>query len=582
MQPAGQRRPVSLGGIVHAYQKYDPRTFPPPTQPAPDLAGAAFEHMLRFGSLRQLTEEELARAIRLDPSQIAGLGPSLEALIELLEQRKQRILETYEADTVRDRAAREVSRAAADMHPPPALARRFARAVRDEQIHELERIWYALPDQQSVFARQLLRLRDRLGDKYLIDELGSKYAFTGRTPMDVPTALAVREELETIDRLLEQLREALKTARIGIIDLDELARFVDEADVRQLEALRQQVEQYVREQAEAQGLERSAEGYRLTPRAYRIFQSRLLQTIFGSVSAARSGRHDAPIIGDGAVELPSTRPYQFGDSLTHMDIPQTFVNALLRRAGLGRERASPPQQTGRLTLRTDDIVVHQTRNRPRCATAVLMDMSGSMRYDGQYIAVKRMALGLDGLIRSEFPGDYLDFIEVYSFARRCHIAEVPELLPRPVTTHGSVVRLKVDMSDPRITELHVPPHFTNIQRGLAVARQLLGAKDTPNRQIVLLTDGLPTAHFDGSWLYLLYPPDPLTERATLREAQLCAREGITINVFLLPNWWQDEDDIAFGHRLAEQTGGRVFFTAGRDVDRFVLWDYVAHRRAIIG
>jgi uncharacterized protein with von Willebrand factor type A (vWA) domain len=130
--------------------------------------------------------------------------------------------------------------------------------------------------------------------------------------------------------------------------------------------------------------------------------------------------------------------------------------------------------------------------------------------------------------------------------------------------------------------LAVPPHFTNIQHGLRLARQLLAAQDTPNRQIVLLTDGLPTAHFDGPWLYLLYPPDPLTEEATLHEGALCRREGITINIFLLPSWQQSSEDIAFAHRLAERTGGRVFFTAGSDVDRYVLWDYVSRRRKVIG
>ena len=86
--------------------------------------------------------------------------------------------------------------------------------------------------------------------------------------------------------------------------------------------------------------------------------------------------------------------------------------------------------------------------------------------------------------------------------------------------------------------MQIPPHFTNIQHGLQLARKFLAAQDTPNRQIMLITDGLPTAHFEGEQLYLLYPPDPRTEKATLREAQLCAREGITINIFLLSSWNQ--------------------------------------------
>ncbi|MEO2032247.1 MAG: hypothetical protein ABGZ35_09190, partial [Planctomycetaceae bacterium] len=122
----------------------------------------------------------------------------------------------------------------------------------------------------------------------------------------------------------------------------------------------------------------------------------------------------------------------------------------------------------------------------------------------------------------------------------------------------------------------------NLQHGLQLSRRFLAGQDTPNRQIILITDGLPTAHFEGSELFLLYPPDPRTEMATMREGQLCRQENITINIFLLPSWSQSHEDVQFAHRLAESTGGRVFFTAGKDLDRFVVWDYVDQRREIIG
>ena len=128
-------------------------------------------------------------------------------------------------------------------------------------------------------------------------------------------------------------------------------------------------------------------------------------------------------------------------------------------------------------------------------------------------------------------------------------------MPKPVTIFDPVVRAKVDMSDPKSSEFDLPPHFTNIQHALQMGRQFLSVQDTPNRQIVLITDGLPTAHFEGKWLYLLYPPDPRTEEATLREGMLCARDGITINIFLLQSWNQSEEDVRFAYRLAESTRG---------------------------
>src|SRR5262249_27458127 len=248
----------------------------------------------------------------------------------------------------------------------------------------------------------------------------------------------------------------------------------------------------------------------------------------------------------------------------------SMINALIRNGpGL------PVRMEG------DDIQIHRTRNNPKCATAVLLDMSGSMRYDAQYVNVKRMGLALDGLIRKEYPGDYLQFVELYTFAKPRKPSEIAYLMPKPVTLYDPVVQLRANMSDPEITELQIPAHFTNIQHGLQLARQMLAVQDTPNRQIALITDGLPTAHFEGQWLYLLYPPHPKTEEMTLREGMLCAREGITINLFLLNSWNQTPEDVRFAHRLAESTKGRVFFTAGRELDRYVVWDYIKRRKHII-
>jgi uncharacterized protein with von Willebrand factor type A (vWA) domain len=294
------------------------------------------------------------------------------------------------------------------------------------------------------------------------------------------------------------------------------------------------------------------------------------------MQASRTGRHEGPIVGEGATEMQQTKPYEFGDSVTHMDIPQSMINAMLREAEhRGHTPGSP------LRLKPEDIEIHRTRNNPKCATAVLLDMSGSMRYDGQYINVKRMGLALDGLIRSEYPGDFLQFIEMYTFAKPRRISEVAALMPKPVTIYDPVVNLAADMSNPRISEHQVPPHFTNIQHGLQLARKFLSVQDTPNRQVALITDGLPTAHFEGKVLRLLYPPNVITEEATLRVGMQFAREGITINIFLLQSWNQSEEDVRFAYRLAESTRGRVFFTAGRELDRYVVWDYIARRKQII-
>jgi uncharacterized protein with von Willebrand factor type A (vWA) domain len=562
----------TLGGVVHSYQKYDPARIPPPRPPESDLVSPLMEHLLEFGDTDELTEEQLANAIELDPAQIGRLGPSLDALRRKLEEARRKILERFETESVRKKARGAFRDAARRASPPSRHREGFERAVREEQLRRLERLWYAQEDDQSPFAAQLAGLIERLGDVYQVDELAAKWTFTGREKLTVEEALAVKERLEEIEALLRALEEARKNAQVFLIDMEALGRHVEEADLDDLRGLRREVQDLVEQMAARQGLEKTARGYGLTPAALRVFQGKLLERIFADLDPGRTGRHQGDIVGDGAVELVPTRPYEFGDSVAHMDIPGSLVNAMLRQAGGG----------GPLRLTSRDIEVHRTRNTPKCATSVVLDMSGSMRYGGLHVSVKKMALALQGIVQREFPGDFLQFIEMFSFAKPRPAGEIVKLMPKPVTIFDSVVRLRADMADPRITEADVPPHFTNIQHALQLSRQHLARQDTPNKQVILITDGLPTAHFEGSELYLLYPPHRRTEEATLREARACRREGIRVNVFLLAGWSQSREDIQFAYRLAEAAQGRVFFAAGRDLDRFVVWDYVARRRSIIG
>src|SRR5262245_37483112 len=199
-----QNEQKPLGGVIHTYQAYDPAKFPSPTQPPPDLASPAMEHLLRFGNTRRLTPEELANAVRIDPSMIAGLGPSIEALKAILEERKRKILATYETKTVQKEADRAVDIAADRTHPPEHLRKKFDKALAKEQLRDLENLWYSA-DEKSPFARNLLQLVERMGEKYQVELLTAKYEFTGDKSMTVPEAIAIAEELAKIEELLKQL-----------------------------------------------------------------------------------------------------------------------------------------------------------------------------------------------------------------------------------------------------------------------------------------------------------------------------------------------------------------------------------------
>src|SRR4029079_9386894 len=232
---------------------------------------------------------------------------------------------------VRRKAEQAFVDQATETKVPKKFRDRFYKSIKTEQIRELERLWDAAGDDQSPWACALVNVIERLGEKYQVDELAAKYEFTGHAGMSVPQALAIKEELEKIDELLKQLEEAKKTARIGIIDMDLLSEFAEPGDVDQLSALQQQVQDYLREMAEQQGLEQKSGRFRLTPKAYRLFQGKLLERLFSELAPSRTGRHqDARIVGEGAVELQATKPYEFCDSIANLDIPASFINALVR------------------------------------------------------------------------------------------------------------------------------------------------------------------------------------------------------------------------------------------------------------
>ena len=221
-----------------------------------------------------------------------------------------------------------------------------------------------------------MRITSALGDKYQLEQLAGKYDFTGHERTDVERALELKEELETIDRLLAQLKEAMKNAQLAIIDLEELAQFAESQDIENINELQRQVEDYLRQEMERQGVEQSKRGLSLTPKATKIFQSRVLSEVFSELKEARSGRHTGSIYGEGAVELPRTKPYEFGDSIANIDAPGSFINAAVR-SSRGKGVSGSIFRTSRSTAPETALAARRascSTCRDRCGTAVNTSM----------------------------------------------------------------------------------------------------------------------------------------------------------------------------------------------------------------
>ena len=181
------------GGIIHTYQKFDPVNFPSPTAPPPDVVSPAFEHLLH---LRQHAPAHRGgtgprHSPRSEPDRRAGTEPR-SARWKSSANANGRSWKLTKPTRCNISAKQNFHDQAGDIKPPSNLAKKFNQAVRDEQLHDLERLWYRAGDERGKFARQLLQLVERLGEKYQVDELAGKYEFTGRQPMTVPEALEIK------------------------------------------------------------------------------------------------------------------------------------------------------------------------------------------------------------------------------------------------------------------------------------------------------------------------------------------------------------------------------------------------------
>ncbi len=312
-------------------------------------------------------------------------------------------------------------------------------------------------------------------------------------------------------------------------------------------------------------IEKDSEGkYRITPRGIRRTETKALEQLFDVRGRGSLGRHDTDFRGAGQVQHEDSRPYQYGDPVSNLNLHETLRNAIQRQSG------GPP-----IRISEDDLVVHETEYQTACATVVLLDMSGSMTRYGKYGAAKKVAMGLQALVRDKYRGDSIEVIGFYSYASPVNERELLLSAPKPVSIFDSRVRLRINLDQPKG---FVPQHFTNIHAGLQLARRTLQRKSTQNRQIIVITDGEPTAHMEGRDLLLIYPPCEQTARVTLAEAKRCAAEGIHISSFALIEDYFYLDLVNFVQQMARVTGGVAAYCNADDLGGMVVESFVGGRR----
>ena len=429
------------------------------------------------------------------------------------------------------------------------LARRMAamqsllRSMRPEQRAELESMMEALLRDDRLLI-DLAQLASNL-DLLLPGGLGERIPFEGEEPLGLDGALSQIGRLQAMDRLEEALGNVQSPAGLAAIDRDEVRDLLGDPAATDLDAL----DDLARRLEEAGYLTRDGEQMQLTPRGNRRIGQKVLDDLFARLQRDAFGGHRLERAGRGGERDETTKPYEFGDPF-HLDLRGTLFNAL------GREENAPAVRlTGQpIKLQPADFAVHRTELMTRTSTVLLVDMSRSMLLRGCFLAAKKVAVALDTLIRTQYPRDHLSVIGFAYYAR-----EIPPATLAELTWHGY-------------------EYGTNLQHGLLLARRTLDRHPATNKEIVVITDGEPTAHFEGGQVEFNYPPTRRTIVETLREVQRCTKDGITINTFMLERSRSLAEFVAHMTRLNR---GRAFYASPERLGEYVLVDFVNRRTKLV-
>jgi Ca-activated chloride channel family protein len=284
--------------------------------------------------------------------------------------------------------------------------------------------------------------------------------------------------------------------------------------------------------------------FELTEKSLDFLGYKTLKDLLGSLGKSSFGRHDTRDMATGVEASGPARPYEFGD-LLNLDVTETLANAI-RRDGLRVP----------LDLTYGDLMVRQTEYQSSCATVLMLDTSHSMILYGEdrFTPAKKVAMALTHLIRTQYPGDSL----------------------RVVLFHDSAEEIPLRT----LARTQVGPYYTNTREGLRLAQRLLERERKDMRQIIMITDGKPSAltQEDGRIYKNAFGLDPVVVRETIKEVARCRKGGILINTFMLA---RDPDLVGFVKKVTEICRGKAYFTTPYTLGQYVLMDYMAKKTRTI-
>ena len=290
---------------------------------------------------------------------------------------------------------------------------------------------------------------------------------------------------------------------------------------------------------EAGYITRDANRWELTPRGTRSLGQKALNEIYARLKKQLPGNHAVPEEGRFGERIEETRPWEYGDPF-HLHMSRTIRNAL-DRCGPG----SP------VSLKTEDFEIYRSELITRTATVLMVDLSWSMALRGSFQSAKKVAMALHNLISSTYPGDSLYILGFSAYAREIKTQDLPYL-----------------QYDDYLLG-------TNMQHALILAEKLLAKHPQGTRQVIMITDGEPTAHLENGRPVFAYPPTATTLSKTLRAVRSCTARDITINTFMLEQSYYLK---AFVEQMSKINGGRIFYAEPQNLGEYILVDYVRGKK----
>ena len=385
----------------------------------------------------------------------------------------------------------------------------------------------------------LSELASLMYELFPFDDLAGEYPFMGDESVTLEQAMRLMEQLQDMDRLDEQIESVTRQGNIEDVDLDKVEEHLGEEARREMEQLQQLIQQL----EEAGYLRRKGDRLEITARGMRKLAQNALREVFSELNKDRLGKHDVFTRGDGGEFTGETRQFQFGDPFD-IDLHRSLFNSVARGG---------PKVPIRLSV--EDLEVRHTEHLTQTATVLLLDQSKSMGMFGYWGPAKKVAMALYWLIHSQFPRDYFYLVGFSDYAMEFKEEELPEITWNYWNSG------------------------TNMQHGLMLARKLLSRQKVANKNIIMVTDGEPTAHLEEGHAYFSYPPSQQTIEETLKEVKRCTQDGITINTFMLEANYYLMD---FIDRLAKVNNGRAFYSTPNQLGEYVMVDYLRSRKRRIG